>query len=165
MGGWVDLVMGRYISFLLFIGLVWGQSDKPLSVNSLSWLTGSWQGPIEGNILEETWLPPRAGTIVALVRLTNESSTKFVEIIHIEEVNGTLELQLQLFDNSLSPENPEAYHFELTKMEENYISFKGISPGAHRTLSYERPEKDIFYIRFQPHEGEAMEIRLTPVKY
>ena len=157
--------MIRYISLLLFIGLAWGQSDKPLSVNSLSWLTGSWQGPIEGNILEETWLPPRAGTIVALVRLTNESSTKFVEIIHIEEVNGTLELQLQLFDNSLSPIIPEAHHFELTKIEENYISFKGISPGAHRTLSYERPEKGIFYIRFQPHEGDAVEIRLTPEEY
>ena len=46
--------MIRYISLLLFIGLAWGQSDKPLTVNSLSWLTGSWQGPIEGNILEET---------------------------------------------------------------------------------------------------------------
>ena len=157
--------MKRFLPLLILTGLLFGQNNKPLSVNSLSWLTGSWQGPIEGNILEETWLPPRAGTIVALVRLTNESNTKFVEIIHIEEVNGTLELQLQLFDNSLSPENPEAYHFELTKMEENYISFKGISPGAHRTLSYERPEKDIFYIRFQPHEGEAMEIRLTPVIY
>ena len=154
--------MIRYISLLLFIGLAWGQSDKPLSVNSLSWLTGSWQGPIEGNILEETWLPPRAGTIVALVRLTNEPSTKFVEIIHIEEVKGTLELQLQLFDNSLSPTNPEAYSFELTKIDENYISFRGISPGAHQTLSYERPEKDVFYIRFQPQEGDAVEIRLTP---
>ena len=157
--------MIRYISLLLFIGLAWGQSDKPLTVNSLSWLTGSWQGPIEGNILEETWLPPRAGTIVALVRLTNESSTKFVEISHIEEVNDTLELQLQRFDNSLSPIIPEAHHFELTKIEENYISFKGISPGAHRTLSYELPEKGIFYIRFQPHEGDAVEIRLTPEEY
>ena len=154
--------MIRYISLLLFIGLAWGQSDKPLTVNSLSWLTGSWQGPIEGNILEETWLPPRAGTIVALVRLTNESSTKFVEIIHIEEVNGTLELQLQLFDNSLSPIIPEAYYFELTKIEENYISFKGVTSGAHKTLSYERPEKNVFYIRFNPHDGDEVEIRLTP---
>ena len=131
----------------------------------LSWLTGAWQSPIEGNLLEETWLPPRAGTIVALVRSTNESGTQFVEIIHIEEVNGTLELQLQLFDNSLSPVISEVYNFELTKIYENYVSFKGISPGAHRTLSYERPEKDVFYIRFQPQEGDAVEIRLTPEKY
>ena len=92
MGGWVDLGVIRYITLLLFIGLVWGQTNKPLSVNNLSWLTGTWQGPIDGNLLEEMWLSPRAGTIVALVRSTNELGTQFVEIIHIEEVNGTLEL-------------------------------------------------------------------------
>ena len=162
MGGWVDLGVIRYITLLLFIGLAWGQTNKPLSVNNLSWLTGTWQGPIDGNLLEEMWLSPRAGTIVALVRSTNELGTQFVEIIHIEEVNGTLELQLQLFDNSLSPASPKAHSFELTKIDERYVSFKGISSGAHRTLSYERPQRDVFYIRFQPQEGDAVEIRLTP---
>ena len=157
--------MKRFLPLLMLTGLLFGQNNKPLSVNSLSWLTGSWQGPIGDNLLEETWLLPRAGTIVALVRSTNDSSTQFVEIVHIEEVNGTLELQLQLFDNSLSPITPEVYYFELTKLEENYVSFKGIGTSAHRTLSYERPEKDLFYIRFQPYEGDAVEIRLTPEKY
>ena len=76
--------MNKRITLLLFIVLTWGQNNELLSVNSLSWLTGAWQGPINGDLLEETWLPPRAGTIVALVRLTNESGTQFVEIIHIE---------------------------------------------------------------------------------
>tara|TARA_B100001142_G_scaffold33925_1_gene30065 strand:- start:530 stop:997 length:468 start_codon:yes stop_codon:yes gene_type:complete len=147
---------------ILFISTVWGQTNKLLSVDSLSWLTGSWQGPINGNILEETWLTPRSGTIVALVRSTNESDTEFVEIIHIKELNGTLELRLQLFDNSLSPDSPKAHRFELTNMGDNYIAFKGITKGAHQTLSYERPEKDVFYIRFQPEVGNAVEIRLTP---
>ena len=82
--------MNKRITLLLFIVLTWGQNNELLSVNSLSWLTGAWQGPINGDLLEETWLPPRAGTIVALVRLTNELGTQFVEIIHIEEINGTL---------------------------------------------------------------------------
>ena len=43
----------------------------------------------------------------------------------------------------------------------NYIEFKGISKGAHRKLSYARPENDVFYIRFEPEKGEAVEIRLT----
>ena len=85
--------MKRLWVIILFISSVWGQTNKPLSVDSLSWLTGSWQGPINGNILEETWLPPTSGTIVALVRSTNESGTEFVEIIHIKELNGTLELR------------------------------------------------------------------------
>ena len=152
----------KHLWVILFvINSVWGQTSKPLSVDSLAWLTGSWQGPINGNILEETWLTPRSGTIVALVRSTNESGTDFVEIIHIKEVNGTLNLKLQLFDNSLSPINTKAHKFVLTKMDKNYIEFKGISQGAHRKLSYARPQKDVFYIRFQPQEGDEVEIRLT----
>ena len=96
------------------------------------------------------------------MRSTNESGTEFVEIIHIKELNGTLELRLQLFDNSLSPDSPKAHRFELTNMGDNYIAFKGITKGAHQTLSYERPEKDVFYIRFQPEVGNAVEFRLTP---
>ena len=154
--------MGKYISLLLCIGLVLGENDKPLTVESLSWLTGSWEGPIGEDLLEETWLPPRAGTIVALVRSSNESGTNFVEIIIIKEINGTLELQLQLFKNSLLPIDSHPHRFELTKIEENYISFKGVTSGAHKTLSYERPEKNVFYIRFHPHDGDEVEIRLTP---
>ena len=148
--------------FILLISSVCGQIKESISVEELSWLTGSWEGPINGNILEETWLEPRAGTIIALVRMTNEVGTDFVEIIHINELNGTLELHLKLFDNALSQTTPKAHKFELTKIDKDYISFKGISPGAHRTLSYSRPEKDVFYIRFQPHIGNAVEIKLTP---
>ena len=114
--------MGKYLSLLLSIGFLLGENDKPLTIESLSWLTGSWEGPIGGNLLEETWLPPRAGTIVALVRSSNESGTNFVEIIIIKEINGTLELQLQLFENSLLPINSQPHRFELTKIEENYDS-------------------------------------------
>jgi len=147
---------------ILLISSVCGQIKESISVEELSWLTGNWEGQINGNILEETWLPPRAGTIVALVRSSNESGTNFVEIIIIKEINGTLELQLQLFENSLLPINSQPHRFELTKIEENYISFKGVTSGAHKTLSYERPEKNVFYIRFNPHDGDEVEIRLTP---
>ena len=127
----------KHLWLILFvINFLCGQTSKSLSVDSLAWLTGNWQGPINGNILEETWLTPRSGTIVALVRSTNESGTDFVEIIHIKEVNGTLNLKLQLFDNSLSPINTKAHKFVLTKMDKNYIEFKGITQGAHRKLSY-----------------------------
>ena len=153
----------KHLWLILFVtNFVFGQTSKPLSVESLAWLTGSWQGPINGNILEETWLPPRSGTIVALVRSSNESGTNFVEIIIIKEINGTLELQLQLFDDSLKSINKNPHSFELTKIENNYISFKGVSAGSHKTLSYQRPEKNVFFIRFQPYEGDFVEIRLIP---
>tara|TARA_B100001996_G_scaffold121624_1_gene91952 strand:+ start:164 stop:604 length:441 start_codon:yes stop_codon:yes gene_type:complete len=146
------------------MAFVAGASKNSLDVDSLKWLTGDWVGPVGDNLLEEIWMPPSGGTVVALVRSTNDSGTEFVEIINIMEVNGTLELGLQLFNSSLVPLHPEPHRFELIKIEENFISFKGVSNGSHRTLSYERPSEDIFYIRFQPRIGEKVEIRLTPRK-
>ncbi len=151
--------MKRFWISILIMTSVWGQTS--ISIESLSWLTGSWEGQrSNGKILEEIWLPPRAGSITALVRLTDNKETDFVEIINIMEVNGTLELQLQLFYNVLLPSSEVPHRFELTDIKENFVSFKGVSKGAHRTLSYERPEKDVFFIRFQPEEGPPVEIEL-----
>ena len=138
--------------------------NETLSIDRLSWLTGNWKGPRDGGVLEEIWLPPLAGTITALVRSSEKSETRFVEIIHITEINGSLELNLQLFNNSLEPENIKAHNFELTEIGRSFVVFKGISDGSHRSLSYERPEENIFFIRIETNDGERIEIRLTPVE-
>ena len=163
----------RYLSVLsiLLASLtsgVYGQCEsalsETLSIDRLSWLTGSWKGPRDGGVLEEIWLPPLAGTITALVRSSEESETRFVEIIHIREINGSLELNLQLFNNSLEPENIKAHNFELTEIGSSFVAFQGISEGAHRSLSYERPEENVFCIRIETNDGEQIEIRLTLVE-
>ena len=129
-------------------GGVYGQREsalsETLSIDRLSWLTGNWKGPRDGGVLEEIWLPPLAGTITALVRSSEESEIRFVEIIHIREINGSLELNLQLFNNSLQAETINAHNFELTEIGSNFVAFKGISAGAHRSLSQERTEKNVF---------------------
>ena len=151
-----------------FSGGVSGQDEstlsEALSIDRLSWLTGNWKGPRDGGVLEETWLPPLAGTITALVRSSKDQDTRFVEIVHIREINGSLELNLQLFNNSLEPENISAHNFELTDIGSSFVSFEGVSDGAHRSLSYERPEKNLFFIRIETNDGEQIEIRLTPVE-
>ena len=156
-------------AFLMVLASVsYGQAesalDETLSIDRLSWLTGNWKGPRDGGVLEEIWLPPLAGTITALVRSSEASATRFVEIIHITELNDSLELNLQLFNNSLEPESINAHNFELTEISSSFVSFKGISDGSHRSLSYERPEENIFFIRIETNDGEQIEIRLTLVE-
>ena len=85
--------------------------------------TGNWKGPRDGGVLEEIWLPPHAGAITAPVRSSEESETRFVEIIHIREINGS---------------------FELTEIGSNFVAFEVISEGDHRSLSYERNEENVF---------------------
>ena len=145
-----------------------GEESSTTSVYQLDWLTGQREGSHDGGILEQTWLPPRSGTITALVRSTKESDTRFVEIIHIREINGSLELNLQIFNNSLEPENISAsysriHKFELNEVGDRYLAFKGVSDGAHRSLSYQRSEGDVFSIRIETNDGERIEIKLEPI--
>ena len=172
--------MKKILFFLVFIPFVFAcdYSTSRIEENStllefptlyqLEWLTGQREGSHDGGILEQTWLPPRSGTITALVRSTKESDTRFVEIIHIREINGSLELNLQIFNNSLEPENISAtysriHKFELTEVGDRYLAFKGVSNGAHRTLSYQRSEADIFSIQIETNVGERIEIKLKPI--
>jgi len=151
-----------------FSGGVSGGEDSKTLVAQLEWLTGQRQGSYDGGILEQTWLSPRSGTVTALVRSTKESDTRFVEIIHIKEINGSLELNLQIFNNSLEPENISATHsqihkFELTEMGDRYLAFEGVSDGAHRSLSYQRSDEDFFYIRIETNAGDRIEIKLVSI--
>ena len=132
------------------------------SINRLAWLTGSWQGPVNGGLLEETWLPPKADTISALVRFTKDGRTEFIEIIKIEKVGNSFELRLQLYDPPMRPRSEKPHVFKLSKIEKNKITFRGISEGSHRKLSYERVAQDHFIIRFQTNEGRDVKINLSP---
>ena len=155
-------------TLLNFPEVVSGKESSTISVSQLEWLTGQREGSHDGGILEQTWFPPRSGTITALVRSTKKPETRFVEIIHIREINGSLELNLQIFNNSLESENISAtysriHKFELTEVGDRYLAFKGVSNGAHRSLSYKRSEGDIFSIYIETNVGKKIEIKLTPI--
>ena len=131
------------------------------SINRLAWLTGSWQGPVNGGVLEETWLPPKANTISALVRFTKDGRTEFIEIIKIEKVGNSFELRLQLYDPPMRPRSEKPHVFKLSTMGKNKIIFQGISKGSHRKLSYERVALDHFIIHFRTNEGQDVKIDLS----
>ena len=85
------------ITLLCFSVGASGEVSSRTLVDELDWLTGQRQGSHDEGVLEQTWLPPLSGTITALVRSTKDTETRFVEIIHVREVNDSLELNLQIF--------------------------------------------------------------------
>ena len=160
-------LLGHVAVLLLFVCHFEGvaqEEKKPMTIDQLAWLTGSWQGPLDGGILEETWLSPKSETISALVRYTKKGKTEFVEIIKIQQAADTLELRLQLFDPPMQPRWEKPHVFELLRMESQKITFRGVSEGSHRTLSYELVAPDHFVIRFQTHERSEVEIHLSQVR-
>lgn len=134
------------------------------SIKRLGWLTGSWQGPIGEATLEEKWLAPRANTICAVVRLTKQDQTEFVELIKIGQRGDTVELRLNLFDTELKPRHSEPHHMKAVSQSRRSITFQGVTEHSHRSLHYELLKPGHFVIRLETAQGDRTEIHLVPIR-
>ena len=56
------------------------------AVDSLAWMAGTWQGrDAQGLEMEETWLPPKAGTLLGLHRDVKDGRTVSFEFLRIAQ--------------------------------------------------------------------------------
>ena len=87
---------------------------------------------------KENWTTPRAGSIQALVRMTGDGKTRMVELIVIEEEEGTLRLRLQQWDAGYKPRTPGPQVMKLIDLGENTVAFKSETEGDIAELRYTR---------------------------
>ena len=147
---------------LLMLLPIAGFSDDHAKVENLSWLTGSWDGQLGPNVLEENWSLPRSGSIGSLVRQTGPDGMGMVEMVFIEEANGTLELHLQQWDSGFVSRTPGAQKMTMSEMTENSITFLALGEGGLAELKYSRPTEDAFHIDVKTATDQAFTIRLKP---
>lgn len=73
--------------------------SENISIESLSWLSGSWQGSLGPMTVEEIWYPPKLGCMQMMIRLSNPDAIVMHEFIMVEECQdeeGKSSLQLHL---------------------------------------------------------------------
>ena len=105
---------------------------------------------------EEAWLPPKADSLGAVVRLTGNCKTEFVEIIKIEEAGEALELRLQILDSGTKPHVAEPWIHHAVAQDQRSMTFHGVSPKAHRMLKYELTESGQFVICLKTIDGQEL---------
>ena len=133
------------------------------SVADLAWMTGTWSGPVGGgSVLEENWTVPKAGSIQSLVRMTGPSGTSMVELIVIEEEEGTLRLRLQQWNPGMKPRTAEPSVMTLAEMGENTVAFQAEAGAMFDTLRYTR-DGDNFTISITNPNGSQFNIPLKAV--
>ena len=133
------------------------------SVKQLGWMTGSWEGPIGPNTLEENWSRPLDGSISALVRARGEGKTSMIELIVIEEENDTLVLRVQQWNPGFSPRTPGPQVMALESIGENQVGFKSTGEGGLKTLAYSRPSEHKFNIDIETADGAKFQINLSTI--
>lgn len=152
------------LCWALAAALAWALSagaDQHPTVDDLSWMTGSWAGPVGGGLtLEENWILPVDGSIASLVRLTGNGETSMVEMIVIEEENDSLVLRIQQWDPGFVPRTPGPQTLTLREVGDNRVSFEAGDDAAFRNLTYSRPEPDTFVIEVVVGDAEQQRIEL-----
>ena len=138
------------------------QSEKT-SIANLSWMTGSWSGAMGLATLEENWTQAKSGTIASLVRLTTPEGTGMVEIVNIQEMDGTLVLHLQQWGPGFTALAP-AQKMLLDRSGEHTVTFKAASPGGLKQLTYSRPADNEFEVAVITADDQNVTIKMTPIK-
>jgi hypothetical protein len=136
------------------------QSEKT-SIANLSWMTGSWSGAMGPATLEENWTQAKSGTIASLVRLTTPEGTGMVEIVNIQEMDGTLVLHLQQWGPGFTALAP-AQKMLLDRSGEHTV--KAASPGGLKQLTYSRPADNEFEVAVITADDQNVTIKMTPIK-
>lgn len=128
-------------------------------IEKLSWMTGTWAGPVGEGTLEENWTVPRDGSIQSLVRMTAGGVTAMVELIVVEESEDGLVLHLQQWNPGYEPRGP-ATKMRSTTIGDREVRFEVVGEGTFKALAYKRPADDKFEIHI---DDGAMVIELTAV--
>ena len=84
-----DTRLGSAFLIALTSTLFAGPADAA-SVADLAWMSGSWVGPMGEQRLEENWTRPADGSIASLIRISGGGETELIELILIEEEEGSL---------------------------------------------------------------------------
>lgn len=129
-------------------------------VTDLAWMTGSWDAPEGPSRLEENWGVPRGGTMVSLVKSTGPDDTSMIEIVSIEEANGTLELYLQQWDVPFASRTDGPQKMTLREQTANSITFDAVTEGGIKTLKYLRPADDEFHVDVTIATGQNFVLKL-----
>jgi len=106
-----------------------GQYSPNAKIEQVSWIAGHWQGHAFGGETEEIWSAPKAGSMMAVFRLTKNNKVNFYEIEIIREVNQSLVLDLKHFSQDLKgwEKKDEKVSFPLVELGKNIAYFEGMT--------------------------------------
>lgn len=133
------------------------------TIDQLSWMTGSWATQFGANTLEENWTTAENGSITSMVRMHGGGTTSMIEVIVIEEKDGSLEMSIQQWGPGFVPQSDAAQKMELTEISENRVKFTATTEGTFHSLTYARPTDDTFTIEAaRAPDAPGMPMTLQP---
>lgn len=106
-----------------------GDAPSQVSIATMSWLAGSWEGSGLGAENEEVWSAPRQGVMMGAYRHMKDGRPVLYELLTLSESKGSLELRLRHFDAALRgwEAQNDSLAFPFITERDGRIHFEGLT--------------------------------------
>ena len=113
-----------------------GQAPKP-TLDSLSWMAGSWSGTSRGIEMEEHWTAPKGNSMIGIHRDVAKGRTMLFEFLRIEQ-QGDQIVYLSM-PNGRSPATP----FPLKEVSGTRVAFENAAHDFPQRIIYWKDGNDL----------------------
>ncbi|MGH9715723.1 MAG: DUF6265 family protein [Candidatus Acidiferrales bacterium] len=129
----------------------------------LAWLAGHWQGNWGPRTAQQVWMPPKAGVMVGVFQLTENTKTLVVELYTILATPQGIELRVRHFTPSLTAWKSAPSVFKLMTFDSKSFLFVNQGNGHTKHWLMKRTGPDAFVARFEivPEKGEVQSPEIT----
>lgn len=117
--------------------LLFSQNTKSLGdkvsprakLKDVEWIKGHWRGDAFGGQIEEIWSPPLGGSMMGSFKMVIRNEVTFYELMHIQEIDGTLLLQIRHFNQDFTgwETQNESVNFPLVAVDDSHVYFDGLT--------------------------------------
>lgn len=113
-----------------------GRAPVAARIDTLDWLAGDWSGKRRAASIEEHWIPPAGGAMLATSRTMNGGKMTAFEFLRIVEQGGTLVYVAQ-------PGGRTATEFTLVEQGETRAVFENPRHDFPQRIAYERVDEQL----------------------
>jgi hypothetical protein len=114
------------------------------SVDQLAWIAGPWRGTLGDRTIEQHWMSPIGGSMVAMYRSIREGRATLYELLAIEQQGDQVWLRIKHFSPGpglVSQEaKEESANHVLVSVEERTAVFEAATPSGPVRVTFRSPD-------------------------
>ena len=117
-------------------------------LESLGWLAESWHSVSDNVTMEERWIPPDGGIMLAVARVVIDDEVAAFEFLRIEERDDGIVYVAQ-------PNGRPGVEFRLVETTEQSATFENPEHDHPKRLRYEKLANGTLRVRIEGDEGTS----------
>ena len=119
-------------------------SAAPATIDQVAWISGAWTGTLNDRTIEQHWMTPLGGSMVAMYRSVRDNKATLYELLAIEQEGASLVLRIKHFAPGAGLVGQEAKdessNHTLVSLGERKAAFEASTPTGPVRVTFTSPD-------------------------